>query len=77
MLTKFDELTGSLSVNGSRYSYNNVRLTAGLLNASASGDLLPNKDVNGRAYVELKSSSNIVKGNFRITGNLKAIVLRP
>jgi uncharacterized protein involved in outer membrane biogenesis len=75
--TKFDELTGSLSVNGSRYSYNNVRLTAGLLNASASGDLLPNKDVNGRAYVELKSSSNIVKGNFRITGNLKAIVLRP
>jgi len=75
--TKFDELSGSLSVAGTRYSYSNVRLTAGLLSASAAGELLPNRDVNGRAYVELRSSSNVVKGTFRITGNLKAIVLKP
>ena len=75
--TKFDELSGNLSVAGARYSYSNVRLDAGLLSASASGELLPNRDVNGRAYVELRSSSNLVKGNFRITGNLKAIVLKP
>jgi hypothetical protein len=48
-----------------------------LLNASATGELLSNKDINGRAYVELRSTSNIVKGTFKITGNLKAIVLRP
>jgi hypothetical protein len=35
--TKFDEVSGSLSVAGTRYSYSNVRLTAGLLSASASG----------------------------------------
>ncbi len=75
--TKFDDLSGSLSMAGPRYTYSNVRLNAGLLSASASGEVLPNRDVNGRAYVELRSSSNVVKGAFRITGNLKAIVLKP
>ena len=35
------------------------------------------KDVNGRVYVELRSSSNVVKGTFRVTGDLKAIVIKP
>ena len=55
-----------------------ARLPDLLARASASGELLPNRDVNGRAYVELRSSSNVVRRNTsRITGNLKAIVLRP
>ena len=75
--TKFDDLSGNLVVNGSRYTYSNVRLIAGLLSASGAGEVLPNRDVSGRAYVELRSSANVVKGSFKITGDTKAIILKP
>ncbi len=75
--TKFDELSGTLSVAGARYTYSNARLRAGLLSASGACEVLPNREINGRAYVELRSSSNVVKNTFRITGTLKAIVLKP
>jgi hypothetical protein len=75
--TKFDDMQGNLAVNGGRYTFTNVRLIAGLLSASGAGEVLPNKDVNGRAYVELRSSSNVVKGSFRVTGDNKGIVLKP
>jgi len=75
--TKFDELAGTLSVAGARYTYSNARLRAGLLSASGACEVLPNREISGRAYVELRSSSNVVKNTFRITGSLKAIVLKP
>jgi len=75
--TKFDELSGTLSVAGARYTYSNARLRAGLLSASGACEVLPSREINGRAYVELRSSSNVVKNTFRITGTLKAIVLKP
>ncbi|MEO8626512.1 MAG: AsmA family protein [Betaproteobacteria bacterium] len=75
--TKFDEMNGNFAVNGNRFNYSNVRLVAGLLNASGSGEVLPNKEVAGRAYVELRSPSNVVKGTFRVTGDMKAIVIKP
>ena len=75
--TKFDELSGNLSIVGSRYAYSNVRVTAGLLNATASGEVAANKEISGRASVELRSNANVVRGNFRILGDPKAMVLRP
>jgi AsmA-like protein len=75
--TKFDELSGSLSMSGGRYTYSNARLRAGLLSASGACEVLPTREINGRAYVELRSSSNVVKNTFKITGTLKAIVLKP
>jgi hypothetical protein len=75
--TKFDDLSGTLSVGGGRYTYSNARLRAGLLAASGACEILPDREINGRAYVELRSSSNIVKNTFKITGTLKAIVLKP
>ena len=75
--TKFDELTGNLSISGARYTYSNMRLASGLLAATGGGEVAPNKEINGRAYVELRSSSNVVKGTFRIFGNPKAIVVKP
>jgi len=75
--TKFDDLSGTISVAGAHYSYGNARLHAGLLNANGACEVMPNREINGRAYVELRSSSNVVKNTFRITGNLKAIILKP
>ncbi len=75
--TKFEELSGSLSASGGRYLYNGVRLVAGALTATGQGEIAPNQDVNGRTYVELRSSANVIRGNFRVQGSLKGMVLRP
>jgi hypothetical protein len=75
--TKFDDLSGNVAINGSRYTFTNMRLVAGLLSANGAGEVLPSKEINGRAYVELRSPSNVVKGGFRVTGDNKGIVLRP
>jgi hypothetical protein len=75
--TKFEELSGSLSASGGRYLYNGVRLIAGAMTATGQGEISPNQDVNGRTYVELRSSANVIRGNFRVQGSLKGMVLRP
>ena len=75
--TKFDDLSGNLAINASRYTFTNVRLIAGLLSASGAGEVLPNREINGRSYVELRSPSNVVKGSFKVTGDSKGIILKP
>ena len=75
--TKFDEMTGNFNLAGKRYQYSSVRLQAGLLTATGQLDVAPSQDVNGRAYVELRSSASTVKGSFRITGSVKGMTLKP
>jgi hypothetical protein len=75
--TRFEQMSGNLSVGGGRYQYNGVRLEAGALTATGQGEITPGSDVNGRAYVELRSSANTVRGNFRVTGSVKGMTLKP
>ena len=75
--TKFDEMTGNFNLAGKRYQYSSVRLQAGLLTATGQLEAVPSEDVNGRAYVELRSSASTVKGSFRITGSVKGMTLKP
>jgi hypothetical protein len=75
--TRFEQMSGNLSVGGGRYQYNGVRLEAGALTATGQGEITPSSDVNGRAYVELRSSANTVRGNFRVTGSVKGMTLKP
>ena len=75
--TKFDEMTGNFNLAGKRYQYSSVRLQAGLLTATGQLDVASSQDVNGRAYVELRSSASTVKGSFRITGSVKGMTLKP
>jgi uncharacterized protein involved in outer membrane biogenesis len=75
--TKFDEMSGNFNAAGDRYQYSSVRLQAGLLTATGQLDVQPSGDVNGRAYVELRSSASTVKGSFRVTGSVKGMTLKP
>jgi uncharacterized protein involved in outer membrane biogenesis len=75
--TKFEEMSGSFSASGGRYVYNGVKLVAGALTAMGQGEIAPNHDVSGRTYVELRSSANVIRGNFRVQGSLRGMVLRP
>jgi hypothetical protein len=74
--SRFDELSGTLSVSENRYRYRNLRLTSGLLTANGQFDVLPSQDVTGRVAVELKST-NRFRGNFAVMGTLKSMMLKP
>ena len=75
--TKFEELSGSLTLAGNRYQYRNVRLSAGILTANGSFDIAPNQEVSGRVNVELRSQAQQLRNSLNITGSLQGISLRP
>ncbi|HXF15528.1 MAG TPA: hypothetical protein VN496_00910 [Burkholderiales bacterium] len=75
--TRFEEITGTLSLAGGRYQYRNMKLASGLLSATGAFDVSPSKNVSGRITVELRSQAAQIKGNFVVDGDLKAVVLRP
>jgi hypothetical protein len=75
--TKFEELSGSFAANAGRIQYNGVKMSAGALVANGQAEVSPAGEVTGRTYVELRSSANAVRGNFRITGGTTGMVLKP
>jgi hypothetical protein len=70
-------MSGNFSANGGRYQVSGVKLQAGAMNANGQADISQSRDVNGRVYVELRSSATAVRGNFRILGTVKGMVLKP
>lgn len=58
--TGFDELSGTLTVSGSRYVYRQVQLASGPLNASAALDIAPAGELNGRLNAELAARGTII-----------------
>lgn len=75
--TRFEEISGAVSVAGGRYQYRNVKLASGLLSATGGFEVFPSKDIRGRIFVELRSQAAQIRGNFTIDGNLKAVILKP
>jgi len=75
--TRFEEISGAVSVAGGRYQYRNLKLASGLLSATGGLEVFPSKDVNGRVFVELRSQAAQIRGNFAVDGSLKAVVLKP
>jgi len=75
--TRFEEISGALSLAGGRFQYRTMKLSSGLLSAGGAFEVSPNKDVSGRISVELRSQAAQIKGSFIVDGDLKAIVLKP
>jgi hypothetical protein len=75
--TGFNSLSGSLQLTQKNYSYRQLHLTSGPMNAKGNVDVGTNGELSGRISVELGSKSVIVaRGNLAVTGNLKTPVLR-
>ncbi len=75
--TRFDEISGTMSLKGGLYEYRNLRLSSGLLSATGGFEVSSGKDINGRVLVDLSSQAAQKRGSFNINGELKAIVLQP
>ncbi len=75
--TGFNTLAGSMRLANQSYSYRQLQLSSGPMNASGSVDIAPNGDLSGRISTQLGSKTVVVaRGNLSITGNLKTPVLR-
>ena len=76
--TKFDVLAGSLQIAGNRYSYRQLRLNSGPMNANGSFDIAPEGELSGRITAEVGTKSVIVaRGALTVAGSVKAPLLKP
>jgi hypothetical protein len=75
--TSFNSLTGSMSAAGRTYSYRQLQLASGPMQASGNFDVAPNGDLSGRVSAELGSKTfTVARGTLAVVGNLKTPVLR-
>jgi hypothetical protein len=74
--TLFASLSGSLTLDGKRYQYRQMKLAAGLLTASGEADIMPNKQLSGKTSVEMKLKSSTISAHLTLSGDLKQPVLR-
>jgi hypothetical protein len=58
--TPFDKLTGAVQSARSQYTYRDLKLVSGPLNASGSVSVTPNGDLSGRVNAELASKGGVV-----------------
>ncbi|MFN0314319.1 MAG: AsmA-like C-terminal region-containing protein [Burkholderiales bacterium] len=75
--TRFEELTGTLTARDGAYQYRQVVMNAGVLKGSGYADISPAGNVSGRISAELHSSAGTVRGNFTVSGNEQATMLKP
>jgi hypothetical protein len=76
--TNFDVLAGTVELNGDRFSYRQLRLSSGPMNATGSFELAPEGELSGRISAELGSKSIVVaRGLLNVGGTLKTPLLRP
>jgi uncharacterized protein involved in outer membrane biogenesis len=74
--TLFASLSGSMTLDGKRYQYRQMKLAAGLLSASGEADIMPDKKLSGKTSVEMKLPSSTVHARLSLSGDLKQPVLR-
>jgi len=75
--TRFNTITGSLQVSSTSYSYRQIQLSSGPLNASGSVDVSTRGDLSGRLNAELGSKTvTVARGTIIVSGNLKTPNLR-
>jgi uncharacterized protein involved in outer membrane biogenesis len=75
--TRFDDLTGNLSVSGGRYQYRDLRMKSGVMLATGSFDIGPEQDVGGRILLQLEGPANPIRSGYTVAGKLKSVALKP
>jgi hypothetical protein len=70
--TTFDELKGSVQITGNQYSYRNLQLTSGPLEATGFVDVSPSGQLNGRIDAQVTARSAVMaRSVFALRGTVK------
>lgn len=69
--TAFEELTGTVQVNGKRYSYQQLQLSSGPLNARGNVEVVAGGPINGRIDAAFDARGSSARSSFRVSGTVK------
>lgn len=76
--TRFDQLAGSMDLDGGRYRYRGLKLVSGPLTAAGDVDLAPNDGLAGRISAEVTSATRpAFRATLAVAGTLSNPVLKP
>jgi len=75
--TRFDDLTGLLSVDATGYHFRKLKITSGSLNAEGKVDISPSLQLGGALDTHVKGTAGLVSMPMVISGTLDAPVVRP
>ncbi|HEY6967546.1 MAG TPA: AsmA-like C-terminal region-containing protein, partial [Burkholderiales bacterium] len=76
--TSFNSLTGSMQLASKVYSFRQLQLASGPMQANGTVDIAANGDLSGRVSAELGTKTMVVaKGTVSVTGNIKTPILKP
>lgn len=68
--TKFDKLSGLLTVSGKQYHLRNLNVVSGLLKATGDVKMKPNKELDGVVKVELKKGVSFAEVPLQVSGTV-------
>ena len=69
--TLFSEMTGGVSADPNRLLVRQIRMAAGLLNATGQVEMDPQKNLSGRVQVELRAQSVQARATLNLAGTLQ------
>ena len=76
--TLFTVLAGSMRAADRQYSFRQLNLNSGQMNANGNVDVTADGELSGRVTAELGSRSVVVaRGTLTVAGNVKTPVLKP
>lgn len=75
--TRFDELTGLLTVDASGYHFRKLKIASGSLNAEGKLDISPSLRLGGMLDTNVKGTAGLVSMPVVISGTLNNPVVRP
>lgn len=75
--TRFDDLTGLLTVDASGYHFKNLKIASGSLNAEGRVDISPSLQLGGLLDTNVKGTAGLVSMPMVISGTLNKPIVRP
>ena len=75
--TRFDDLTGLLTVDASGYHFRKLKIASGSLNAEGKVDISPSLQLGGMLDTDVKGTAGLVSMPMVISGTLNNPVVRP
>lgn len=75
--TRFDELSGLLSVDGNGYHLTRLKVSSGAVDATGKLEISPQLQLSGLLDTELKGTASLVSMPLVVSGTVREPVLRP
>lgn len=74
--TRFDKLSGDLSLNNGHYQYRHLTLDAGQLKANGEFEILPDQRLLGKVHTQLHIKNRPMQAHYTLSGKVGSVSLK-